>query len=117
VAVMYLGKIVEQGSKVTVFDRPMHPYTRALLASTPKLRSASRLANPNQDDGGASRRERITLKGELPSPLNPPSGCTFHKRCPYAIERCRVEVPALRQLGDTRVACHRAEELPSVREL
>jgi dipeptide transport system ATP-binding protein len=117
VAVMYLGKIVEQGSKLTVFGRPMHPYTRALLASTPRLRSASRLATPNQDSGSASRRERITLKGELPSPLNPPSGCTFHKRCPYAIERCRVEVPALRELGDTRVACHRAEELAPVREL
>ncbi|TMH01892.1 MAG: dipeptide ABC transporter ATP-binding protein [Betaproteobacteria bacterium] len=89
VAVMYLGKIVEQGAKETVFDRPMHPYTRALLASTPKLRSAAlRLADARQRDGGASRRERITLKGELPSPLNPPSGCTFHKRCPYAIERC-----------------------------
>jgi len=112
VAVMYLGKIVEQGAKVTVFDRPMHPYTRALLASTPKLRSAaSRLADATQRDGGASRRERITLKGELPSPLNPPSGCTFHKRCPYAIERCRVEVPVLRRLGETQVACHRAEEL------
>jgi len=98
VMVMYLGKSVEYGPKAAVFERPAHPYTKALLASTPTL-------------DARARRERITLKGELPSPLNPPSGCAFHTRCPYAIERCRTEVPALLPLGDVRVACHRAAEL------
>jgi dipeptide transport system ATP-binding protein len=98
VMVMYLGKAVEYGPKAAVFERPAHPYTRALLASTPTL-------------DARVRRERIVLKGELPSPLNPPSGCAFHTRCPYAIERCRTEVPALLPLGDVQVACHRAAEL------
>ncbi len=98
VMVMYLGKSVEYGPKAAVFERPAHPYTKALLASTPTL-------------DARARRERITLRGELPSPLNPPSGCAFHTRCPYAIERCRTEVPALLPLGDVRVACHRAAEL------
>ena len=98
VMVMYLGKSVEYGPKRAIFDRPAHPYTRALLASTPVL-------DPK------ARRERIALSGELPSPLDPPAGCAFHTRCPYAIERCRVEVPALQQLGEVRVACHRAAEL------
>ena len=98
VMVMYLGKSVEYGPKAAVFERPAHPYTKALLASTPTL-------------DARARRERITLRGELPSPLNPPSGCAFHTRCPYAIERCRAEVPALLPLGDVRVACHRAAEL------
>src|SRR6266704_1182046 len=98
VMVMYLGKAVEYGPKGAVFERPAHPYTKALLASTPTL-------------DARARRERITLRGELPSPLNPPSGCAFHTRCPYAIERCRAEVPALLPLGDVRVACHRAAEL------
>jgi dipeptide transport system ATP-binding protein len=95
---MYLGKAVEYGPKAAVFERPAHPYTKALLASTPTL--DARL-----------RRQRIVLQGELPSPLNPPSGCSFHTRCPYAIERCRTEVPALLPLGDVHVACHRAQEL------
>jgi len=98
VAVMYLGRIVEQGPKRSVFGRPAHPYTRALLGSTPAL-------DPK------ARRERIVVRGELPSPLNPPSGCAFHKRCPYAVDRCRTEVPALELLGDALVACHRAAEL------
>ena len=98
VAVMYLGRIVEYGPRDGVFRQPKHPYTRALLASTPVL-------DP------AARRERAVLKGELPSPLNPPPGCAFHKRCPYAVERCRVEVPVLATLGDAEVACHRAPEL------
>jgi dipeptide transport system ATP-binding protein len=98
VMVMYLGKAVEYGPKAAVFERPAHPYTKALLASTPTL--DARL-----------RRQRVVLQGELPSPLNPPSGCAFHTRCPYAIERCRTEVPALLPLGDVRVACHRAAEL------
>jgi dipeptide transport system ATP-binding protein len=98
VLVMYLGKAVEQGPKAIIFGRPAHPYTKALLASTPSL-----------DPG--SRRERIVLRGELPSPFAPPSGCRFHPRCPYAIERCRSEEPALSPLGGAQVACHRAVEL------
>jgi dipeptide transport system ATP-binding protein len=91
VAVMYLGKIVEYGPKASVFRQPKHPYTRALLASTPVLNAAA-------------RRERTVLKGELPSPLNPPPGCAFHLRCPYAVERCRVDVPVLEPFGDEQVA-------------
>jgi dipeptide transport system ATP-binding protein len=98
VAVMYLGKIVEYGAKDAVFGRPAHPYTRALLASTPTL-------------DARARRQRVALKGELPSPLNPPAGCPFHTRCPHAIERCRVEVPQLEPFGAIRVACIRAAEL------
>ena len=98
VAVMYLGRIVEYGPRNAIFRQPKHPYTRALLASTPVLNAAA-------------RRERTVLKGELPSPLNPPPGCAFHGRCPYAVERCRVEVPELEVLGGVQVACHRAAEL------
>ncbi|HXX84608.1 MAG TPA: dipeptide ABC transporter ATP-binding protein [Casimicrobiaceae bacterium] len=98
VAVMYLGRIVEMAPKASVFGRPAHPYTRALMASTPVL-------------DAKARRERVAVKGELPSPLNPPSGCAFHKRCPYAVERCLSELPALQPLGDALVACHRAAEL------
>src|SRR5438477_4765659 len=98
VLVMYLGKIVEYGPKAAIFARPAHPYTRALLASTPTV-------------DARSRRERIALRGELPSPLDPPAGCTFHTRCPYAVDRCRTDVPALLPLGNVDVACHRAAEL------
>src|SRR5664279_2677701 len=98
VMVMYLGKTVEEGPKATIFARPAHPYTRALLASTPSL-------------SAAGRGVRVPLTGELPSPLNPPGGCSFHKRCPHAVPRCAIEVPLLRLLGGARVACHRAEEL------
>jgi dipeptide transport system ATP-binding protein len=98
VLVMYLGKIVESAPKRALFERPLHPYTRALLASTPSLTSAR-------------GQRKIVLKGELPSPIDPPPGCTFHKRCPYAIERCRVEVPGLRDFGAHRAACHRVEEI------
>ena len=101
VLVMYLGRVVESGPKPRIFARPLHPYTQALLGSTPSLRAEN-------------RKTRIVLKGELPSPINPPSGCTFHKRCPHAVERCVVEVPALRQFGDgQRAACHRVEEIDS----
>ncbi|MEO8345790.1 MAG: dipeptide ABC transporter ATP-binding protein [Betaproteobacteria bacterium] len=100
VLVMYLGKTVEEGPKATIFARPAHPYTRALLASTPSL-------------AAAGRGVRVALGGELPSPLNPPSGCAFHKRCPHAIARCAAEVPVLEPLGTARVACHRAAELNS----
>ena len=92
VLVMYLGHVMEQGPKAIIFERPSHPYTQALLASTPGV--------------GGRNLQRIVLKGELPSPLNPPSGCVFSSRCPYAVERCRAERP-LPQLVDGRIAaCH-----------
>jgi dipeptide transport system ATP-binding protein len=93
VMVMYLGAAVEIGPKATLFARPLHPYTRALMSATPALRKAD-------------RRERIVIHGELPSPLNPPTGCAFHKRCPLAIARCSQEVPQLREVDGRRVACH-----------
>jgi dipeptide transport system ATP-binding protein len=96
VLVMYLGLVMEQGPKERIFARPLHPYTQALLASTPGL-------------AGTARRQRIVLKGELPSPLNPPQGCVFSTRCPHVIERCRVERPLLRPLGGRQVSCHLAE--------
>ena len=99
VLVMYLGKVVEQAPKEALFGAPRHPYTRALLASTPRI-------DP------AARQTRQVLTGELPSPLDPPPGCAFHKRCPYAVLRCRVEVPVLEALGGgQRVACHRVHEI------
>lgn len=95
VAVMYLGKIVEMGTRQEVFLQTAHPYTQALLAASPKVA-------PGQ------KKERITLQGEVPSPLNPPSGCRFHTRCPYADERCQTEEPLLRDVGGGHlVACHR----------
>ena len=117
VAVLYLGKIVESGSKALVFRRPAHPYTRALLASTPSLKSANRrvavqpVSSPTSPGPEGARRTRTVLKGEPPSPLNPPSGCTFHGRCPYAIERCRVEVPMLEPFDGALVSCHRVAEI------
>ena len=98
VIVMYLGRIVEYGPKADIFARPAHPYTRALLASTPSL-------------AAAKRRVHAPLAGELPSPLDPPSGCAFHKRCPHAIPRCAVEVPPLSVFRNVKVACIRAAEL------
>ncbi|SFC34639.1 dipeptide transport system ATP-binding protein [Polaromonas sp. OV174] len=97
VLVMYLGHAVEQGEKSTIFAQPLHPYTQALLASTPGLA------------GSSAVKHRIVLKGELPSPLNPPSGCVFSTRCPHVTERCRAERPLLREVGDRQVACHYAE--------
>ena len=98
VLVMYLGRPVEQGPIREIFDRPAHPYTRALIASTPKV-------------DRAARRERIVLRGEIPSPLDPPSGCAFHNRCPHATERCAVERPQMRAFAGRLVACHHAEEI------
>jgi dipeptide transport system ATP-binding protein len=95
VAVMYLGRIVEQGPKAQVLGTPQHPYTQALLSAVPTLRA--------QDE-----RQRIPLVGEPPSPLNPPAGCAFHTRCPLAVARCRSEVPALRTVAGREVACHLA---------
>ncbi|OIQ89679.1 putative D,D-dipeptide transport ATP-binding protein DdpF [mine drainage metagenome] len=96
VLVMYLGRVVESGAKQMIFDRPRHPYTRALLASTPRL------------DAGA---RQSPLRGELPSPLAPPPGCAFHRRCPFAVDRCALEAPALAAHDGRLVACHRVGEL------
>lgn len=97
VLVMYLGHAVEQGRKSTLFAQPLHPYTQALLASTPGLA------------GSSGVKQRIVLKGELPSPLNPPAGCVFSTRCPHVTERCRIERPMLREVAERQVACHHAE--------
>ena len=94
-AVMYLGSVVETGETETLFHRPAHPYTEALLSAVPVAHA------------GEARRRRIVLKGDVPSPLRPPPGCRFHTRCPKAEARCRSEPPALRDVGDGRVAaCH-----------
>ena len=92
VMVMYLGRVVEQGTRDAVFDNPQHPYTQALLSATPTVDKAL-------------RRNRIILKGELPSPISPPSGCAFHTRCPIAMPRCKVEAPLLETKAGRAVAC------------
>lgn len=94
VLVMYLGLAVEQGPKEKIFGNALHPYTQALLASTPGL---------------GRHRERALAKGELPSPLNPPAGCVFSTRCPYVTDKCRAERPPLRLVDGRDVACHYAE--------
>ncbi|WP_131113953.1 ABC transporter ATP-binding protein [Lichenihabitans psoromatis] len=94
-AVMYLGALVETGPTDVVFQTPAHPYTGALISAVP------------QADVRAPRREKIILRGDVPSPMNPPSGCRFHTRCPKAEDRCRVEPPPLRPMGHDRyAACH-----------
>jgi oligopeptide/dipeptide ABC transporter ATP-binding protein len=98
-AVMYLGKVVEIASTPILFNRSRHPYTHALLSGIP-IPEASR------------RSRRIVLQGDVPSPLNPPDGCRFHTRCPFVVERCRVEEPHLDPVEDGhRVACHRQAEV------
>jgi oligopeptide/dipeptide ABC transporter ATP-binding protein len=94
IAVMYLGKIVEYADKQTLFTSPLHPYTEALLAAVP-------VPNPR------IKREKQLLQGDVPSPISPPPGCTFHTRCPYAEARCKAEAPMLREVDPGhRVACH-----------
>jgi peptide/nickel transport system ATP-binding protein len=99
VAVMYVGKVVELATTEELYQRPMHPYTEALMSAVP---------NPDPK----RRSNRIVLRGEIPDPSNPPSGCYFHPRCPYAQDRCRTETPALREVAPGRfAACHFSEEL------
>jgi peptide/nickel transport system ATP-binding protein len=103
VAVMYLGKIVELAEKRQIFAAPKHPYTKALLSAVPV------------PEPGAARNPMI-LKGDVPSPINPPSGCRFHTRCPFVFDRCRTEEPQLRTAGDGQwAACH-LDELPEAPE-
>ncbi|HEX2966922.1 MAG TPA: oligopeptide/dipeptide ABC transporter ATP-binding protein [Syntrophorhabdaceae bacterium] len=95
IAIMYLGRIVEVVDKVTLYDNPLHPYTKALLSAVP-------VADPFIEE----TRERVILKGEVPSPLNPPSGCHFHPRCPVAKDECRDAIPVLKDVGNGHlVAC------------
>ena len=95
VAVMYLGRIVEMTDKTTLFEMPLHPYTEALLSAVPIPKYSARA------------RKRVILKGDVPSPINPPKGCRFHTRCPYVFDRCRTEEPELRSAeGGQWVACH-----------
>jgi oligopeptide/dipeptide ABC transporter ATP-binding protein len=103
VGVMYLGKLVELADADDLYENPKHPYTKALLSAIP-------IPDPTV------RRERIVLKGDLPSPANPPSGCRFHTRCPMAQEICKVEEPPLRDIGGGHMsACHFAEEVTPLR--
>jgi oligopeptide/dipeptide ABC transporter ATP-binding protein len=95
IAVMYLGRIVEYTDKRTLFTRSLHPYTEQLLLSVPV------------PDPRVKRLQKRVLQGDVPSPINPPRGCHFHTRCPYAIERCRAETPILREVNPGQlVACH-----------
>ena len=93
VVIMYLGRVVESGPAEELFEAPNHPYTQALLVEVPRLESR--------------RRRFVPVKGEIPSPIHPPPGCHFHPRCPHAFERCKAEVPALREIAPGRLsACH-----------
>lgn len=94
VMVMYLGNIVEIGTKEIIYEKRRHPYTKALLSAIPNIK-------------GADKSERILLTGDIPSPVNPPSGCPFHPRCSFCMDICKKEKPVLRTLADgTQVACH-----------
>jgi len=98
VGVMYLGNLVEYGETQDIFDRPLHPYTKALFSAIP-------IPDPTV------RRERIVLQGSIPSPANPPKGCKFHTRCPYATDRCREEAPCQREVEPGHyVVCHLFDE-------
>jgi oligopeptide transport system ATP-binding protein len=100
IAIMYLGRIVEQGDNEAIFGAPRHPYTRALLSAIP-------VADPDVEQ----HRELIVLEDEMPSPLNPPSGCRFHTRCPFAQDRCSSDEPVEVTLSPTHwAACHRVHD-------
>ena len=96
VGVMYLGRLVELADKHTLFDTPRHPYTRMLLDAIPKMHDTGRARTP--------------VQGEVPNPLNPPTGCTFHPRCPHANDRCKSARPELLNIGGVKIACHAVEE-------
>ena len=98
VMVMYLGRPVEHGPKEAIFAAPRHPYTQALLAATPSV-------DPR------ARSQRLMVKGELPSPIDPPPGCAFHRRCPFANDLCERDRPELRPVDGRQVACHHAEKI------
>lgn len=104
IIVMYLGKIVEVADKKSLFENPQHPYTKALLSAIP-------VTHPKH------KRERILLKGDIPSPIDPPEGCRFHTRCPFATNLCRIEVPEMRKAQGMNIgheaACHYLEEINS----
>jgi oligopeptide transport system ATP-binding protein len=106
VAVMYLGRIVEMADSDELFDNPLHPYTQALLSAVP-------IPDPRVEAG----REFRPPRGEVPSPINPPSGCRFHTRCPMAQEICKIEEPPLRDIGGGHLsACHFAEDVTPLKE-
>ncbi len=94
VGVLYLGRLVEEAPREDLFTSPKHPYTRMLLEAAPRLDGFGRQVDPP--------------RGEIPDPINPPSGCAFHPRCPLAVDRCKSEPPQMRDIGQTRVACHMA---------
>ncbi len=98
VMVMYLGKVAEYGKSEQIFEQPRHPYTQALLASTPHLKAQN-------------RKQRIILSGELPSPLSPPSGCVFHTRCPFAKAQCAEQVPEVEEFDGRLTSCLRVAEI------
>ena len=99
IGVMYLGSMVELAESYELCNHPIHPYTQTLLSAVP-------LPDPEKN----KTRQRILLEGDIPSPINPPSGCRFHTRCPYATDRCRREMPQLKAYGsDHFAACHKLE--------
>jgi peptide/nickel transport system ATP-binding protein len=99
VVVMYLGRVVESGATADLYAAPNHPYTQALVAEVPRI--------------DAKRRQYVPIRGEIPSPLAPPSGCHFHPRCPKAFSRCREEAPVLREIAPGRMsACHLNDASP-----
>ena len=103
IAVMYLGKIVEVGPAAQVFERPLHPYTKALVSAVP-------IPDPVRE----SARQRVILQGDPPSPIHPPSGCAFHPRCPFAVDACKMTTPKLEEFADSQqAACIRVKEISS----